>query len=100
MDARARGREPLPYLSRDGAETRRLYHAHEFHSRGTAAHHGASVLRLVGIPDDRIFRPDFALRNAAGFHVFCGLPSPARYLRDSRLGAVTLSGRRARAGVL
>ena len=32
-------------------------------------HHRASVLRLVGLPDDRLLRADVALRHAAGLHV-------------------------------
>ena len=100
MDACARGREPLAYLSRDGAETCRLCHAHEFHPRGTVADHGASVLRVVGIPDDRIFRTDITLRHSAGFHVLRRLPAPTRDWRNSRLGTVTFSIRRARTGVL
>ena len=45
-------------------------------------------------------RSQRALRHAAGFHVPGGLPAPARHRRHSRLGAVALSQRRARAGVL
>ena len=64
--------------------------AHEFHPRGIAAHHGASVLRFLGLSDHGIFRAHFALRHAAGFHVPGRLPAPARHWRDSGLGAVAL----------
>src|SRR5579859_4740796 len=100
MDAGSRGREPLAHLSRDGAETCRLHRAHEFHPRRTPAHHGASVLRLMGISDDRILRADFSLWHAAGFYVFRGLPASARDRRNFGLGSVALSLRRARTRLL
>jgi 1,4-alpha-glucan branching enzyme len=53
----------------------------------SAADHRAPVLRLVGLPDDRLFRADGALRHAAGLHVSRRLPAPARHRRAARLGA-------------
>ena len=49
--------------------------------------HGASVLRLLGLSDDRLLRADQPLRHAAGPHVPDRLPAPARHRRDPRLGA-------------
>ena len=77
----------------------RLREAARLHPRRVHAHHGASVLRLVGIPDHRLLRSQQPLWHAAGFHV-PGRPSaPERHRRHSRLGAFALSQRRARASV-
>src|SRR6185312_11185951 len=100
MDARARGRESFTHLPRDGSKIGRLPNAHELHSRRTAADHGASFLWFVGISDDGIFRAHLALWHAARFHVFRGLPAPARHRRDSRLGAIAFSVRRTWARIL
>ena len=64
---------------------------HGLHARRADAGHGASVLRLVGLPDHRLLRADRALRHAAGFHVPRRHAAPARHRRDPRLGAVALS---------
>ena len=69
---------------------------HGLHARRAAAGHRASVLRLVGLPDDRLLRADGALRHAAGLHVPRRHAAPARHRRDPRLGAVALPERRAR----
>ena len=61
------------------------------HPRRADAGHRASVLRLVGLPDHRLFRADRALRHAAGFDAPDRRPASARHRRDSRLGAVAFS---------
>src|ERR1700690_3174832 len=99
MDASAGRRQPPANLPRDGAAPGGIREAHEFYPRGTDAHHGASVLRFVGISDDRIFRAHLALWRAAGLHVPGGLSTPARHWRDSRLGAFALPYRRTRTGL-
>ncbi len=58
--------------------------------------HRASLLRLVGIPDHRLFLPDRALWDAAGFHVPRRSPASAGDRRDTRLGTLALPDRRAR----
>ena len=100
VDARAGRRQPLAELSRAGAQAGRLRERAGLHPRRVHAGHGASVLRLVGLPGHRLLRAQQPLRHAAGLHVPGGLPAPARHRRDSRLGAVALSQRRARAGLL
>jgi len=66
------------------------------HPRRAAAGNRAPVLRLVGLPDDRLLRADGALRHAAGLHVPRRRPPPARDRRDPRLGAISLPERRTR----
>ena len=73
---------------------------HGLHARRVHAGDGASLLRLVGLSDHRLLRAQRALRHAAGFHVPGRLPAPARHRRHPRLGAVALSQRRARPGLL
>ena len=66
----------VEYVKRDGL------HAHR-----AAAHHGASVFRVVGLPGDRLLRAHFALRHARRFQVLRGpLPSGGNR-RDRGLGA-------------
>ena len=60
----------------------------------------APVLRLVGLPDDRLLRADLALRHAAGPDVPRRPPARPRHRRDPRLGALALPDRRARPAVL
>ena len=64
----ARGRTAAQ-LPRSRAGARRLHAAHGLHARRVDADHRAPVLRVLGLPDHRIFRPDRALRHAAGLHV-------------------------------
>ena len=66
------------------------------HPRRAPARDGAPLLRIVGLPADRLLRPDEPLRNAAGPHVPDRPPAPARGRRDPRLGPVALPVRRAR----
>src|SRR5438552_17085119 len=90
LGANPRGRQSLADLSRNGATAGRVRGADEFHSRRTAAHHGTSVLRVVGVSDHWILRADFTLWHAAGFHVLRGLSPPTRDWSDPRLGAFAL----------
>ncbi len=92
----ARRRQPPADLSRDRAAARRVRARAGLHARRADAGHRASVLRLVGLPDDRLLRADGALRHAAGLHVSRRHPAPARHRRDSRLGAVAFPHRRPR----
>ena len=78
-------------LSRDRAAARRVRARPGVHARRADAGHRAPVLRLVGLPDDRLLRADRALRHAAGLHVPRRRAAPARHRRDPRLGAVALS---------
>ena len=98
--ARAGGGEPAAHLSRDRAAAGRVRRADGVHARRAAADHGAPVLRLVGLPDDRLLRADQPLRHAAGLHVPRRHAAPARHRRHPRLGAVALPDRRARPRVL
>ena len=100
VDARARGRQSLADLSRAGGQAGRLRQRHGLHPRRVSAGDGASVLRLVGLPGHRLLRAQRALRHAAGLHVPGRLSAPARHRRHPRLGAVALSQRRARPGLL
>ena len=47
----------------------RVREADGLHAHRAAAHHGASVLRLVGLPGDRLLRAHLALRHARRFQV-------------------------------
>ena len=77
--------EPLIDHVRDG----------RVHPRRVPPAHGAPVLRLVGVPDHRVLRPDAPLRDAAGADVPDRPAPPGRDRRALRLGAVALSrGRR------
>ena len=55
------------------------------------------VLRLVGVPDHGVLRPDVALRVADRLHGVRRRAARRRHRRDPRLGAVALPQRRARA---
>ena len=77
-----------------------LRQAPGLHPRGVPAGHGAPLLRLLGLPDHRLFRAHQPLRHAPGLHVPGGLPAPARHRRHPGLGALPLPHRRARAGLL
>ena len=70
------------------------------HPRRAPAGHGAPVLRLVGLPDDRLLRADGALRNAPGPDVPGRPAAPAGLRRHPRLGAVALPDRRPRPGAV
>ena len=80
-------------VSRDRAAARRAREAARLHARRAAAGDGASVLRLVGIPGQRLLRADVALRHAGRFPLLRRHAAPARHRRDARLGAGALSRR-------
>ena len=69
-------RRPPADVSRDRAAACRLRARSGLHARRVPAGDRASVLRLVGLPDDRLLRADGALRNAAGFHAPRRRPAP------------------------
>ena len=73
---------------------------HGLHARRVPAGDGASLRRLLGLPDRRLLRPDQPLRHAAGLHVPGRYAAPARHRRHPRLGAGPLPARRARPGLL
>src|SRR5688572_7021866 len=79
---------------------RRVRQAHGVHRRRDAAGDGASVLRLLGLPDHRLLRAELAAGLAAGLHVPGRRAAPGGHRRDPRLGAVALPVGRARAGLL
>ena len=82
-----------------GAAARRVRDAAGLHARRAAADHRASVLRLVGLPDDRLLRADArATARRRTSSTFVDTLHQARHRRDPRLGAVALPGRRARPG--
>src|SRR5579864_8812364 len=83
VDARPRRAQPPAHLSRNRSTPGRIRRAAGLYPRRIPAHHGTSVLWFLGIPDDRLLRPNFALWYAAGFHVPGGLSPPARYRRHS-----------------
>ena len=81
----------MAHLSRAGRQAGPSTLAHGLHAPGTAARHGASVLRLLGLPGDRLLRAHLALRHARRLPLFRrSLPS-GRARRDSRLGARRIS---------
>jgi len=97
---RARRGQSLHDIPRDGLAAGRIRGADGIHARRAHAHHGASVLRLVGLPDHRLLRAHRALRHAAGPDVLHRRAASARYRRVARLGALALSQRCPRAGAL
>ncbi len=69
------------------------------HARRVPAADGAPVLRVLGLPGDRLLRPDQPLRHAARPDVPDRLSAPAGHRRHPRLGAGPLPHRRARPGL-
>ncbi len=100
LDAQPGRGQPLVQLSRTRAPPRRLRQRTRLHSRRVHAHHGAPLLRLLGLSGHRILRAQQPLRHAAGLHVPGGLPAPAWHRRHSRLGAFALPQRPARPRLL
>jgi hypothetical protein len=96
----ARGGRPLPQLPRARQPARHALPQHGLHARGADAGHGASLLRLLGLPDHRLLRAHLALRHAAGPDGLRRHAAPAGHRRVPRLGALALPGRPARAGAL
>ena len=76
----------------------RLRHAHGLHARRADAAHRAPVLRLLGLPDDRLFRADVRATARRRTSWPSSTTCTARHRRDPRLGAVALPDRRARPG--
>src|SRR5436305_9516773 len=64
------------------------------HPCGAAAGDGASLLRLVGLPGDRLLRAHVALRHTRRLPRPRRPPPPARHRRDPRLGSRPLPARR------
>ena len=81
------GGQPFADLPGDGPAPRRIRQGDGLHPRRVPAGHGAPLLRLVGLPDDRLLRPDEPLRDAAGLHVPRRHAPPERHRRHPRLGA-------------
>ena len=57
-------RQPVPALRRTRRPARRPRARPRLHPRRAAPDHGAPVLRVVGLPDHRVLRPDRPLRHA------------------------------------
>ena len=89
----ARGQSPAE-LPRARGRARRLRLRPRLHARRAAAGDGASLLRLLGLPGDRLLRADLALRHARRLPPPRRPPPPARHRRDPRLGARPLPARR------
>ena len=89
----ARG-QPSADVPRARGRARRLRLRPRLHARRAAAGDGASVLRLVGLPGDRLLRAHLALRDARRLPLPRRPPPPARHRRDPRLGARPLPARR------
>src|SRR5580704_5685325 len=83
--------KPVANLSRAGRRADSLCEAAGLHAYRAAADHGASVRRVVGIPDSWILCGDAALRVAGGFYVFCGLLPSRRDRSFSGLDAGAFS---------
>ncbi len=92
----ARG-QPLADVRRAGRRARRLRARHGLHAYRAAAGDGAPVQRLVGLPGDRLLRPDPALRIAGRPQGVRRPPALQGPRRDPRLGAGALPARRLRA---
>ena len=65
---RAAATEIARSLSVSWRRTRSLREGDGLHARRVPARNGASILRLVGLPDHRLLRAHQPLRDAAGFH--------------------------------
>ncbi len=94
------GRGPHARVPRHRPALGRAPQGAELHSRRAAAGDGAPLLRLVGLPVDRLLRADEPVRDAAGPHGD-DRPAPQRGdRRDPGLGALALRLGRARPRVL
>ena len=82
------GHRSLTYreMARSAGRIREVYGVH---ARGVPPGHGASVLRLMGVPDYRVFRPYEQIRKPGGFHVSRRRASSKQYRRYPGLGPVT-----------
>src|SRR6266403_5530654 len=61
------------------------------HARGADADHRASLLRIMGLSNDGLFRAHLPVRDPAGSDVLRRSHAREGYRGDSRLGAVALS---------
>ena len=100
VDAAAGRSDRFPQLSGDGEATRAVHAEDGLHPCRADADHRASVLRLMGLPDHRVFRAHRPLRHPGRLHVVRGPSAPARHRGDTGLGAFALPRRRARPGEL
>src|SRR6476646_9255586 len=95
-----RGLDSPARLRRDRRGTRALRRRDGLYARRADAGLRASVLWVVGLPDDRLFRSDVALRYAARLHALRRPSSSKRYRRHIGLGAFALSQRSPRPGAI
>ena len=98
--ARPGGGGPLSDLPRAGRAAGRLCQGDGLHPSSSSCRSWNIRSTARGATRRRLLRADQPLRHAAGLHVPCRLPAPARHRRDPRLGAVALPHRRARPGLL
>src|ERR1700678_2032123 len=63
-----------------------------FHACGTDARHRASLLWVLGLPDDGLLRSDCPLRYSAGLDVLRRSFARPWHRRDFGLGALAFSG--------
>ena len=89
LGARARGRQPLSHLSRDGASARAVCEGDGLHAHRAAAGDGASVLGIVGLSGARVLCADEPFRPARRLQV------PGRRLSSGRPGCRARLGTRA-----
>ncbi len=89
----ARCRRAVPVLARDGPSSGRVRRGDGLHPRGVDARDGAPLLRLLGIPGDRVFRPHEPVREPRGPDVPRRHPSQGGDRRDPGLGALPLPRR-------
>ena len=93
VEARARRRQPLADLSRAGRAARALRPGHGLHARRVDAGPRAPLQRVVGLPGDRVLRPDQPARHAARFQVLRRRLPSGGHRRGARLGAGPLPRR-------
>src|SRR5262249_62359595 len=87
------GRPRGPRVGRPGGAPPRLRGGDGVPARRAPADHGASLLRLGGLPDDRVLRADEPLRHAAGPDGSRRAAASGGDRRAPRLGAVALPDR-------
>ena len=95
----ARGGGTIAELPRDGRRAGGLRERDGLHARGVDARDGASVLCVVGLPGDGVFRAVEPVWDAAGVDDADRPAASAGDRGDPGLGAVALCDRRVRAGV-
>src|SRR5580693_2576063 len=90
LAARDRGWRTLAYIRGVGRPAHSLFKAHELYASGTHAGNGASVRRLLGIPDAGIFCGDQPVRIAGRLHDVCRSFSSGRNRRTTGLDSGAL----------